>query len=493
MSLLGRLGLLAALLFPLGFQAQTAGSRSAPITAALHAGDFAGAVQLAREALEKFPQDAQLWTLEGIGLSAQKYNKEALGAFRHALRISPDYLPALEGAAQIEYEAGSEDAVPLLRRILRSLPADPTSHAMLAAFAYKHGDCEQAVKEFEQSGKLLESQPTAMQQYGSCLVRLKQTDKALPIFQKLVAAHPDEAGARHALAAVQLTAGQPQDALATLQPLLAANDPEVSTMQLAAAAYEANRDTPKAVKILRDAIVKDPRRIALYVDFANIALTHQSFQPGIEMINAGLNLEPKAAPLYVARGVLYVQLADFDKAEADFEMAEELDPHESISAAAQGMAEEEKHREDPDRALAVVRSKLARKPNDPFLLYLQAAILAEKAPAPRSPEFQAAMRSAKKAVTLQPNLVAARDVLAKLYLQAGQTEPAIHECREALRSDPKDQTALYHLILALRRTDHKTEIPELLTRLAAARQDAAREEAEHSRYKLVVAPETQPN
>ena len=29
-------------------------------------------------------------------------------------------------------------------------------------------------------------------------------------------------------------------------------------MQLAAAVYEANKDTPNAVKILREAIVKDP-------------------------------------------------------------------------------------------------------------------------------------------------------------------------------------------------------------------------------------------
>ena len=41
-----------------------------------------------------------------------------------------------------------------------------------------------------------------------------------------------------------------------------ASDPEVSTMQLAAAAYEANKDTPNAVKILHQAVVKDARNVA---------------------------------------------------------------------------------------------------------------------------------------------------------------------------------------------------------------------------------------
>jgi tetratricopeptide (TPR) repeat protein len=259
-------------------------------------------------------------------------------------------------------------------------------------------------------------------------------------------------------------------------------------MQLAAAAFEANKDTPNAVKILHEAIVKHPHNTALYVDFANIAMTHQSFQTGIDMIDAGLSLEPKAAELYLARGVLYVQLADYEKAEADFEKAEQLDPHQALSAAAQSMIAEERNQNDPDRALAIVRSKLAKKPQDAFLWYLQAAILAQKAPDPGSAEFQQAMQSGKKAVGLQPSLSAAHNVLAKLYLQAGENALAIKECRLVLRDTPADQTALYHLVLALRKTNDKTGIPELLKRLAKARQDATKEEAEHNRYKLVTEP-----
>ena len=487
------LGLWLILLLALEAGAQTGPDRVAFITSALRTGDFAGAVQLTRDGLAKSPTDPQLWTLQGIGLSAMKRNKEAVDAFRSALESSPDYLPALEGAAQIAYQQGDKEAAPLLRHILRLRPNDQTSHAMLGALAAKQGDCSVAVREFEASGPLLESQPAALQQYGVCLVAVKQTEKAIAVFQKLVASHPEDTRARHTLASMQLQTGRPQDALATLQPLLEGGDPSVSTMQLAAAVYEANRDTPSAVTILREAIVKDPRNVALYVDFANIAYAHQSFQPGIEMINAGLNLQPDAAPLYLARGVLYVQLADFEKAEADFEKAEALDPRESVSAAAQGMAEEEKYQNDPARALAVVRSKLAKNPDDAFLLYLQAAILTQTAPATESAEFRQAVRSAKKAAALQPTLVGPNDVLAKLYLQSGQNELAIEACRDALQQDPKDQTALYHLIRALRKTDNKAEIPELLKRLAKARQDATEEEAERSRYKLEVSPDSQRN
>jgi tetratricopeptide (TPR) repeat protein len=466
--------------------AQTASDRLSAITSALSGGEFDTALQLVQPALREFPKNPQLWMLQGLAYSGKGDRKAALSSYQNALKIAPDYLPALEGAAQLEYDAGSPSAIPLLQHVLRLRPNDFTSHAMLAVLAYKKRDCATAVEHFAQSGSLLDSQPGALQEYGACLMQLKQTEKAIPVFEQILASHPEDPRARRALAAVQLTAEQPEAALTTLQPLLAAGDPDESAMQLAAAAYEANKDTPNAVKVLHDAIVKDPRNVALYVDFANIAMTHQSFQAGIGLINAGLNLEPKSADLYLARGVLYVQIADYEKAEADFEKAELLDPLQHLSAAAQGMIAEEQNQNDPDRALATVRSKLAKKPGDAFLWYLQAAILSQKAPAPDSAEFQQAVQSAKKAIALQPTLSAAHNVLGKLYLQAGQNALAIKECRFALQGNPADQTALYHLIVALRKTNDQREIPDLLKRLAKARQDATKEEADHNRYKLVV-------
>ena len=99
------------------------------------------------------------------------------------------------------------------------------------------------------------------------------------------------------------------------------------------------------------------------------------------------------------------------------------------------------------------------------------------------------MAAARKAARLRPELVSARDTLAKLYLQAGKDELAVQESRESFRYDPDDQVALYHLIVGLRKTGHKTELPALLKRLAELREKATREEGEHNRYKLVEQPD----
>jgi tetratricopeptide (TPR) repeat protein len=470
-------------LFPPWTLAQAAGDQFDPIASALRGKEFEKALELLHPALQASPGDAQLWAMQGAAYAGEGHTKEALASFRNALKISPDYLPALQGAAQIEYEGGSPAAIPLIEHVLRLRPADATSHAMLAVLEYQQGNWAAAAAHFEKAGALFDSQPSALHAYATCLVKLKQYDRAAKVFQRTLALNPDDQHERHLLAAIQLMANQPMDALATLEPLLQTSNPDAGTLELASTAYEAAKDTSRAVSTLQQAILLDPRNVSLYQDFANISYTHGSFQVGIDVINDGLNLQPKAAPLYFARGVLYVQLAEYDKAETDFEKAYELDPNQSISAAAQGLAAAQQN--DFDRALVKVQASLARKPNDPLMLYLQADILAAKNADPGSPDFQLAMRSARKAVALQPTLGAARGVLAKLYLKSGKYPEAIEQCRKALESDPTDQTVVYHLIQALRKTGDKGEIPDLLKRLALLREQALKKDKERYRYKLV--------
>ncbi len=467
--------------------AQTTADGMGAIASALRNQEFQNALELLRPALQTSPANAQLWAMQGAAYAGEGDTKEALGSFRNALKISPNYLPALEGAIQIEYEAGSPSAIPLLQRVLRSRPADATSHGMLAVLEYQQGNCAAAAVQFEKAGTLFDTKPSALHAYAICLVKLKQPDNAARVFQRALALEPDDKRERRLLASIQLMAHQPQEALATLGPLLKtgnqSNDAEAEALELAATAYEQNKDTPQAVSTLRQAILLDPENVNLYLDFANLSYAHDSFQVGIDVVSDGIGLDPKAAPLYFARGVLYVQLAEYDKGEADFAKAYELDPSQSLSSAAQGLAAAQQN--DLDRALAKIHASLARKPNDAFLLYLQADILAEKGADPGTPEFQTALRSAKRAVALQPTLGAAQGVLAKLYLQSSKYKEAAEASRKALASDPKDQASVYHLIQALRKTGDKQEIPALLKRLALLRSEAEREQSQRYQYKLV--------
>jgi tetratricopeptide (TPR) repeat protein len=458
------------------------------IESALRAHDYNQALLLARPQLQHSPKNAKLWTLEAIALSGLGRDREALLAYDRALSISPDYLAALEGAAELDYKAGSSRAIPLLNRILKLRPDNPTGHAMLAVLAYKQHDCPNAVKHFSVSSPVLSSQPTALAQYGSCLMDLQRVDDAVPVFEQILTLQPDAAHTRYNLAVVQFAAHRSQAAIATLQPLLASKDLDPDVLDLASAAYEDTNDTPHAVSLLRQAIIASPKNAKYYLDFAALSFKHSSFQVGIDVVNVGIKQLPETASLYVARGVLYIQLAQYEKGESDFETANRLDPAQTSGAVAQGLAQIQQS--NLDQALTTVLAELKTHPQDAFLHYLEAQIITQNGANVGTMQFKQAVAAAARAVQLKPDLVLARDLLGNLYLKSGQIEQSIEQSRVALRDSPSDQEALYHLIQALRKNgkDQKGEIPGLVKRLADLRQETRNTEATENKYKLYEPP-----
>ncbi len=476
------LGIIAGALLAAQAHAQTA----AEITSALRAREFDRALKLAEAAVERSPGDPRLLTLEGIALADLGRDREALAAYDRALKVAPDFMAALEGAAQIEYKTGSERAVPLLDRILKIQPDNPTAHAMRAVMAWKKNDCATAARHFGLAGSAIASQADALGEYAACLVRLERPGEAVPVLHELAQLKPGDRRVRYRLAAAQFMAKSYADAVETLGPLLEGRDADPHALDLASAAWEAQGDTPRAVAALRQAIVLAPSEAELYVDFAAISRVHKSYETGIAMVNAGLARLPKAAALYVARGVLNVQLARYDDADADFAAAERLDPRQAYGSVARGLSEVQQN--DFDKALATVREQLKTRKNDEFLYYLQAEILSSQGARPGSAEFKEAIEAASRAVQLKPRFVLARDVLSRLYLESGQIDEAIEQCRLALRDNPADATALYRLIRALQKSGRPgatTEIQALLERFNEVREQLGRQEAEEARYKLV--------
>lgn len=478
--------LLAVLGLSLAAWAQTgaAGGAEQSIAAALRARNFSEAYELSRSAVAESPRNPKLLALEAYALMGLGRRTDALNAYNRALSVSPGYLPALEGAAQLEYDAGRKRAEVLLDKILELRPAEPTAHAMLAVIEYRRHNCASALKHFAAARPVISSQPVALVEYGSCLMDQNQPQAAIPIFQQILADHPEDSRARYNLAVVELAANQGKEAVTVLEPLLAAAQPDPDVLDLASTAYEQTGDTPNAVKLLRQAIVLDPKKLKYFVDFATICFTHQSFQVGVDMIDVGLQANPKAAQLYVARGVLYIQLGQYDKGEADFEAANRLDPRESSGAIAEGLAEMQQS--NLDQALATVRSQLKSHPQDAFLHYMEGQILFQRAGDPGTPEFKQAIAAAELSAKLRPGFELVHDLLGNLYLKSGQMERSMEQSRLALNENPSDQEALYHLIQALREShqDKKGELPALVKRLAELRQEARNSEAASNRYKL---------
>jgi tetratricopeptide (TPR) repeat protein len=477
--------LLIAAGWPFLVHAQQSASSVASIESLIRSQDYDHALSLTQSSLNQSPRDFRLWTLEGIIYSIQQNSPKALAAFDKALALDPAYSPALKAEVQLLYANGDKRAIPLLERILKADPKDQTAHEMLATLERQQNNCKVAVDQFLLSGDPIQSHPASLEAYGYCLVQLQRMQDAIPVFQRLVELLPDRAYPKYDLAVVLAASKQNDAALKVIEPLLTPEQQDPDILSLASEAYEATGETPKAVALLRQAIVLSPATANYYVSFATLCLDHQSFQVGIDMLNAGLARIPNDPSLYISRGLLYAQLAQYDKAEDDFNKAEQLDSTQSLGSYATDLAE--LARNNPDAALARVRKQLKAHPESALLYNLLAQLLMNPGPAPGSPEFEEATHAAQTAVRLKPNLVPAHDALASIYIHSRQYNLAIEQCRLALKYSPSDETAAYHLLIALRHSGQSDspEIKALVKQLSEMHQASLKKESDRNRFRLV--------
>jgi Flp pilus assembly protein TadD len=469
-------------------QGQPKQEEVARISDALRGGNFEQASVLTQSALVKWPDDFRIWTLRGMALAGSGNRRSALSAYRHALNLAPTYLPALEGAAQSEFQMGHESARPYVLKVLAQRPGDPTSHAMLGVLDYRKGSCADAIMHFEKATAAIATQPQALTEYGVCLAVVKRDQDAAPVFAEALALDPSRSAARYNLALAQWNTHDNKEALATLEPLVESAPMDEDASILEAEILESEGDTSHAVELLRKLILAYPKDVDAYLRFAILSFDHASPQVGIDILNAGLGQLPREPRLYLVRGILLTQLGEFTRAADDFETAGRIDAALSFLGVAEGLVESEEHK--PAEALAQFRAAAKAHPNDAYAQYLLAQALQQGGSREGSPEYEEELKAATRAGQLDPGLVAVHDLLSSIYLENGHNELAIKQSREALALDSTDQQAVYHLILALRKTDHNDEVPALLKRLVELRANSkSDEESSRKHYRLYETPE----
>jgi tetratricopeptide (TPR) repeat protein len=455
------------------------------VVQALQSHDNELALRLAQELARARPGDPRVWTLQGLALQALGQTQESLRVLKHALQIDPNNVAALEAAAQLEFQARSPDALPFLEKLLSLNPDDQTAHAMTAALAFQRKDCATTIAHYQKSPEVVANDIPALSQFGACLVHLNRAAEGLSAYQRIAYLRPQDPEALYYLGLAQYGAHHYEDAIRTLLPLTE-DGPEkqrAAALNLIAAVYEDDQQTPAAVAALQKAIALDPANSDNYLDLATISLDHGAFKLGVDVLNAGLHAVPDSARLYLERGVLEVQLQQYDEANADFRKAAALNPLQNYSSVALGISLLQENK--PGESLRVVRQRLAKAPADPTLNYLLAELLIRKGVQPGTPSFQEAKAAAQRAVRSKPDFALAEDVLTELYLRSGETGLAEASARHALKSDPNDQSALYHLIVCLRGKGDQTELPQLVQRLAEVTAGLREQEKARNRFKLV--------
>ena len=99
------------------------------------------------------------------------------------------------------------------------------------------------------------------------------------------------------------------------------------TYSLLRSAYIEKGDSVNALKTLQEGFEKYPNDLNMIVDLVNYYIIAQKVEDALKYLNIAKEKEPNNPSFYFAEGTLYEKLNDFEKAEAAYRKATEIDPN----------------------------------------------------------------------------------------------------------------------------------------------------------------------
>jgi tetratricopeptide (TPR) repeat protein len=427
----------------------------------ISAHQFAKAVATLAPLLREHPQDPSLWTLRGLALEGLGQTRESLVSFDRALRVDGRYVPALEGAAQTAYTHGDPKAMHYLQLLLQLAPGNPTANAMAGALAYEAHNCDEALRYFTASGEAVYQSANALGEFADCLLKTDQLAHAERVLSQGLPLHPDNIQLKYNLAVAELRNRQPDQAVALLSPLATVQDSGL--LNLLASAYVQVNRPDDAFRTLEEAIRISPKVESNYLDLSILCLDHYQEQRSVQAATAGIARIPRAASLYLIRGVAYAQLGQYDKAEADFKAAARIQPDQPHSAIAMSFLYSDRQQVDKEKQLLL--NQLKTTPEDAVTNYLYADLLIRLGAEPGQAAFELAKKHLALSLRSRPDSVEAQVLMGRILEQENDPTGALGHFERALTVDPDNQAALNQELLVLRKLHRYDEAGKVIEHL----------------------------
>lgn len=443
----------------------------------IRSGQFAEAVAQCDLELRAQPRGFALHTMKGLALQAAADRMRALSSFRQALAINPSYEPALQAAAQVEFDTRDPLAMKTLESVLRVNPSSETAHAMLAELLFEKRSCQSAVEHFERAPGSLQL-PSVKWQMGVCLLALEQWVKAAANFDSLLTLR-EHGPTRYNLGLAYWSAKNYRAAVAALAPADVAGV-NADTLRLYANSLEGAGDTPRAFDVLQRAIDQNPNNESLLIDLAVMCMDHKALDLGLEVVEAGMQRLPGSAKLQTLLGSLLVRRGDVEKAQQAFKGAQQLSPESGLGNI--GLASTLMEMGLAAEAVRVLREQLAIGRDSRSELTLVRALLLKS---PTREESNEASALLGRILKQEPGNAVAHGLLGKVYVLLGDKAHATKSFANAIRLDPQDRTSTYQLMSLYRKDGRSKEADELAQRVRTLLDKERVEEDAGNRFRVI--------
>ncbi|MBS0446953.1 MAG: PEP-CTERM system TPR-repeat protein PrsT [Proteobacteria bacterium] len=446
------------------------------------------------------PTNPEAWEFKGELLLYGKSDVAgARAAYEKALAQKASYVPARVSLISLLLATHDLAAAQAQTEELRkSFPRHPQTLYFDAQLAYLKGENDKARDLTQQLLKIGPDNAKVLQLAGAVAYNAQSLLQADNYLGKALQISPDLPIARAILAQTQLRAGEPAKALATLEPLMSASEPDAEAFSLAGEAYlqagqlklaEANfaraaklnpRDS-KSRTALALTQMTDRNVDSTFAELRSIASQASDTYADLALVSASLrrnDLDGALAAIAVIekkqpdrplapnlRGRVYLLRKDAAQARASFERALAIDP--VYVPAASSLADLDLAENKPEAARKRFEAVLASDPKNVRALL---AIAGLKARAGASKEEIADALSS--AVKLNPADVAPRLLLVDHYLSNKDNEKALLAAQDGTAALPESLELLDALGRAQLASGEPNQAISSFNKLAGLKPDA---------------------
>ncbi len=258
----------------------------------LHDGNIDGAIEELQEAVKYDPSSRYLYLLFArLYIQKQSY-KQALAYTEKALNIDKTYIQALYTKAEILSDTGdTKQAVDILKQIVRLSPDSEDAYITLALTQYHADDTAGAKDTLKDMSVHVPSSPYPYYYLAKIAVDEKNYKEAIVYYNKAFKTAPDFYTALYEEADV----------------------------------YAYMKDYNKAIAVYRSILAGNPDEYSLYEKMGDISLTAKRYTDALDNYKKAETYIPSLV-LQLKIGMVYVELQQFNPAEATFKSIIESNP-----------------------------------------------------------------------------------------------------------------------------------------------------------------------
>jgi tetratricopeptide (TPR) repeat protein len=404
--------------------------------------EFAAAEANFKKVIELNPKAMQGHLVLGEFYQSQKRFGDAEQQFHNALAIDSTTIGPREALARLYMAEGKKtDAEEVLKQAVRDLPHNPDSYLALSNFYYVTGDLDKSVAEYH---ALYMERPKDLEikkKYIQLLIQAKRYDEARSLNDAILKTNPKDDGALVYRSEMQISGGDVNDALQTLQTVIKDAPNNIEAHYALGVAYQKQGNLERAVSEWRAALGLNPNLLDAQRSIANAAIQQGDMNSLEDATNQMIRLAPGSYEGYALRGLANINLKRYVQAEQDIRQAIALAPQNSLGYVQMGnLRLVQKQYSDAAKAY---QDGLDRNANSTDALRgLMSVYMAEK-------QTDKAIDAAKAQIGKSPNNSKFYDMLgSSLFLAKKDLNEAEAAFEKSVALDKQNYDALIHLVQA---------------------------------------------